>query len=177
MLCWLYHREVWLPLVYQCLNQNHMFTCSASCFLAIPSNHHWRASCCKHAKDWGGGHPHKAAISISLSEGSITAEVGITVDSILTSSNFSPQQSKTEGRWHNISSLAVNPNLLIDNNLCCCIYKGFKAMKSQITLELILRVLADWPLNCMKTKQYFNNWELMPELPWTGEYILYLLIF
>ena len=53
MLCWLYHREVWLPLVYQCLNQNHMFTCSASCFIAIPSNHHWRASCCKHAKDWG----------------------------------------------------------------------------------------------------------------------------
>lgn len=123
----------------------------------------------------GGGHPHKAAISISLSEGSITAEVGITVYSILTSSNFSPQKSKAEGRWHNISSLAVNPNLLVDNNLCCCIYIGFKAMKSQITLvphqKLILRVLADWPLNCMKTKQYFNNWELMPELPWTSEYL------
>ena len=98
----------------------------------MPSKRHRRASSRKHAKDWGEGHPHKAAIAMSLSEGSIEAEVGITVDSILISSIFGPQQPKTEGRLHNISSLAVDGSLSVDNNLRRCIYERFEAMKSQI---------------------------------------------
>lgn len=101
----------------------------------MPSKRHRRASGRKHAKHWGGGHPNKAAIAKSISEGSIEAEVGVIVDSILTSSIFGPQQPKTQGRQHNISSLAVDPNLLVDNNSRRCIYERFEARKSQITFS------------------------------------------
>lgn len=89
----------------------------------------------RNAKTWGGGHPHKAGIALSLSRESIQAEAGVAVDSILVSSILGPQQPKTEGRRHNVNSLALDPNLLVDDDSRRRIYEQFEASKGQITFS------------------------------------------